>query len=49
MTVDQVVSEVSSMGFAPYQVKDVIREMINDGQNIDLNVVIDRLTNGGAK
>lgn len=46
MTVDQVVNEVSSMGFAPYQVKDVIRDMINDGQNIDLNVVIDRLTNG---
>lgn len=46
LTVDAVVNEIATMGFPPYQVREVINKMLEAGQNVDVNVVIDRLTNG---
>ena len=44
---EQVVQDICAMGFQRHQVMAVVNRMQNDGQAIDLNVIIDRLTRGG--
>lgn len=43
---DDIISDITAMGFQRNQIIDVINSMQKSGQAIDLNVVIDRLTNG---
>lgn len=45
--VDDVIDKVSSMGFSRDQVKVVVRKLTENGQTVDLNVVLDKLMNGG--
>uniref|UniRef100_A0A0C9QSU7 TSA: Wollemia nobilis Ref_Wollemi_Transcript_11245_1640 transcribed RNA sequence n=1 Tax=Wollemia nobilis TaxID=56998 RepID=A0A0C9QSU7_9CONI len=46
--VDDVVDKVSSMGFPRDQVKMVVQKLTENGQSVDLNVVLDKLMNGGG-
>lgn len=43
----QVIQDVANMGFHPNDVRRVVNEIMQSGQSVDLNVVIDRLTRGG--
>ncbi|KAJ7271440.1 hypothetical protein O6H91_21G029600 [Diphasiastrum complanatum] len=45
--VDDVVEKVAAMGFSRDQARAVIRRLAENGQSADLNVVLDKLTNGG--
>jgi UBA-like domain (DUF1421) len=44
---DDVVEKVTMMGFSRDQVRATIRKLTENGQNVDLNVVLDKLMNGG--
>ena len=44
MTLERVVDDVSSMGFPRDRVRAILHDMADAGQQIDLNVVIDRLS-----
>ena len=39
----QVIDDVSSMGFSRHEVHGVISDLMDNGQSVDLNVVLDRL------
>jgi hypothetical protein len=43
---DDIIADITAMGFERHQVMAVISAMQKAGQAVDLNVVIDRLTNG---
>jgi UBA-like domain (DUF1421) len=45
---DDVVEKVTMMGFSREQVRATVRNLTENGQNVDLNVVLDKLMNGGA-
>ncbi|KAJ3698526.1 hypothetical protein LUZ61_002231 [Rhynchospora tenuis] len=45
---DDVVEKVSMMGFSREQVRATVRKLTENGQNVDLNVVLDKLMNEGA-
>jgi hypothetical protein len=42
----QVIDDVASMGFSRHEVRGVVTELMDSGQSIDLNIVLDRLMNG---
>lgn len=48
---EQIIADISAMGFHRQQVMGVINELQRSGQNVDLNVILDRLMNqqGGAR
>lgn len=43
---EQIVQDVSAMGFTRGQVMSVVAQLQNSGQQLDLNVILDRLTSG---
>uniref|UniRef100_A0A0D9Y3U4 DUF1421 domain-containing protein n=1 Tax=Oryza glumipatula TaxID=40148 RepID=A0A0D9Y3U4_9ORYZ len=43
--VDDVVEKVATMGFSREQVRATVRRLTENGQNVDLNVVLDKLMN----
>ncbi|XP_078178936.1 basic salivary proline-rich-like protein (DUF1421) [Carex rostrata] len=45
---DDVVEQVATMGFSREQVRATVRKLTENGQNVDLNVVLDKLMNDGA-
>jgi hypothetical protein len=40
-----VVEKVATMGFSRDQVRATVRKLTESGQNVDLNVVLDKLMN----
>uniref|UniRef100_A0A0E0KZ10 DUF1421 domain-containing protein n=1 Tax=Oryza punctata TaxID=4537 RepID=A0A0E0KZ10_ORYPU len=44
--IDDVVDKVATMGFSREQVRAAVRQLTESGQNVDLNVVLDKLMNG---
>ncbi|KAK9119785.1 hypothetical protein Scep_017878 [Stephania cephalantha] len=45
--IDDVVDKVSTMGFSRDQVRATVRRLTENGQSVDLNVVLDKLMNDG--
>lgn len=45
--IDDVVDKVTSMGFPREQVRATVRKLTDNGQSVDLNVVLDKLMNDG--
>lgn len=45
--VDDVVEKVTHMGFPREQVRETVRKLTDNGQAVDLNVVLDKLMNDG--
>ncbi|PKA64598.1 hypothetical protein AXF42_Ash007344 [Apostasia shenzhenica] len=45
--IDDVVDKVATMGFSREQVRATVRKLTENGQSVDLNVVLDKLMNGG--
>jgi hypothetical protein len=43
--IDEVVEKVATMGFSRDQVRATVRKLTESGQNVDLNVVLDKLMN----
>uniref|UniRef100_A0A0D9WD97 UBA domain-containing protein n=1 Tax=Leersia perrieri TaxID=77586 RepID=A0A0D9WD97_9ORYZ len=43
---DDVVDKVATMGFSREQVRAAVRQLTENGQNVDLNMVLDKLMNG---
>lgn len=43
MPIEKVIDDVSVMGFSREEVRKVLRDLMESGQSIDLNVVLDRL------
>ncbi|CAK9215079.1 unnamed protein product [Sphagnum troendelagicum] len=48
VTIDEVINKVASMGFSKDQVHTAIRKLTENGQSVDLNIVLDKLMNGGG-
>lgn len=48
VAIDEVVDKVSTMGFSKEQVRATVRKLTENGQNVDLNVVLDKLMNDTA-
>lgn len=46
--VDDVVDKVVTMGFSRDQVRATVRKLTENGQSVDLNVVLDKLMNEGG-
>ncbi|XP_062209012.1 formin-like protein 5 [Phragmites australis] len=46
VALDDVVEKVATMGFSREQVRETVRRLTENGQNVDLNVVLDKLMNG---
>lgn len=47
VAIDDVVDKVSTMGFSREQVRATVRKLTENGQSVDLNVVLDKLMNDG--
>lgn len=45
--IDDVVDKLSTMGFTRDQVRATVRKLTENGQSVDLNVVLDKLMNEG--
>ena len=45
--VDDVIDKVSSMGFPRDHVRATVRKLTENGQSVDLNIVLDKLMNEG--
>ena len=45
VSVDDVVDKVTSMGFPRDHVRETVRKLTENGQSVDLNVVLDKLMN----
>lgn len=45
--VDDVIDKVTTMGFPREQVKATVRRLTENGQSVDLNIVLDKLMNEG--
>ena len=43
---DKVIDDIVNMGFSRHEVRDVVTKLMESGQSIDLNIVLDRLMNG---
>ena len=39
----QVIDDVANMGFSRHEVRGVINQLMDNGQAVDLNIVLDRL------
>lgn len=48
LSVDEVIDKVAVMGFSKDQVRAVVRRLTENGQSVDLNIVLDKLMNGEA-
>jgi hypothetical protein len=48
VAISEVIDKVASMGFSKDQVQVVIRKLTENGQSVDLNIVLDKLMNGGG-
>ncbi|XP_022852863.1 transcriptional regulator DEF1-like isoform X1 [Olea europaea var. sylvestris] len=46
--IDDVIDKVTTMGFSRDQVRATVRKLTENGQSVDLNVVLDKLMNDGA-
>ena len=46
MPLETIIDEVASMGFSRQDVRGVITQLMDRGQAVDLNIVLDRLMNG---
>jgi hypothetical protein len=46
VALDDVVEKVATMVFSREQVRATVRRLTENGQNVDLNVVLDKLMNG---
>ena len=44
--VDEIIEKVVSMGFSRDQARGVVRHLTENGQSVELNVVLDKLMNG---
>ncbi|CAM6098057.1 unnamed protein product [Calypogeia fissa] len=44
--IDEVIDKVTAMGFSKDQVRAVVRRLTENGQSVDLNIVLDKLMNG---
>jgi len=42
---EKVVDDVAAMGFSKEQVRGVVKKLTENGQSVDLNVILDRLMN----
>lgn len=47
--IDDVVDKVATMGFSREQVRATVRRLTENGQSVDLNVVLDKLMNDGGE
>lgn len=47
LPIDDVVDKVVTMGFSRDQVRATVRKLTENGQSVDLNVVLDKLMNDG--
>lgn len=47
--IDDVVDKVATMGFSREQVRATVRKFTENGQSVDLNVVLDKLMNDGGE
>ncbi|KAM7512492.1 hypothetical protein LguiB_011367 [Lonicera macranthoides] len=47
--IDDVVDRVTNMGFPRDQVRATVRKLTENGQSVDLNVVLDKLMNDGGE
>nr|XP_010940140.1 RNA-binding protein 33 [Elaeis guineensis] len=47
LPIDDVVEKVATMGFSRDQVRATVRKLTENGQSVDLNVVLDKLMNDG--
>lgn len=45
--IDDVIDKVTTMGFSRDQVRATVRKLTENGQSVDLNVVLDKLMNDG--
>ncbi|KAG6495132.1 protein transport protein sec31-like [Zingiber officinale] len=45
--IDDVIEKVTTMGFSKDQVRATVRKLTENGQSVDLNVVLDKLMNDG--
>eukprot|EP00249_Psilotum_nudum_P015208 c25215_g1_i2 orf=257-2173(-) len=45
--VDEIAEKIAAMGFSRDQAKTVMQKLTENGQPVDLNIVLDRLMNGG--
>eukprot|EP00245_Coleochaete_scutata_P005927 TRINITY_DN19935_c0_g1_i1.p1 TRINITY_DN19935_c0_g1~~TRINITY_DN19935_c0_g1_i1.p1 ORF type:complete len:564 (+),score=119.23 TRINITY_DN19935_c0_g1_i1:102-1793(+) len=46
--IDKVIDDVAAMGFSKAEVGAVVKKLTENGQSVDLNVVLDKLMNGGG-
>jgi len=46
--IDDVIDRVTTMGFPRDQVRATVRKLTENGQAVDLNVVLDKLMNEGG-
>lgn len=47
VSIDDVVDKVTHMGFSRDQVRATVRKLTENGQSVDLNIVLDKLMNDG--
>eukprot|EP00249_Psilotum_nudum_P022898 c28684_g2_i1 orf=329-2023(+) len=47
--VEEVIEKVATMGFSKDQVRAVVRHLTENGQSVDLNIVLDKLMNGEVR
>lgn len=45
LPMEKVVDDVAAMGFSKEQVRGVVKKLTENGQSVDLNVILDRLMN----
>ena len=45
LPLERVIDDVASMGFSRREVRELVLDMMQSGQAVDLNVVVDRLMN----
>ncbi len=43
---EKVIDDIVNMGFSRHEVRGVVTKLMESGQSIDLNIVLDRLMNG---
>lgn len=43
---EKVIDDIVNMGFSRHEVRGVVTKLMDSGQSIDLNIVLDRLMNG---
>lgn len=43
---EKVIDDIVNMGFSRHEVRGIVTKLMESGQSIDLNIVLDRLMNG---